>query len=240
MDVQTIFKRYERKYLLTKEQKERLMERFQEKLAPDQYGKTTIRNIYFDTEHYRLVRRSIEKPAYKEKLRVRSYRQAGPESPVFVELKKKYRGVVYKRRISLPEEAAMDWLLGRNSCPEDTQISREIGYFLDFYSSLGPAGFLSYNREAFYAKEQPDFRVTFDERILFRQEDMSLKSRVYGTLLLPQDLMLMELKCPGAMPLWAARVLSEEHIYQTSFSKYGTAYQKVILPGLAKEVRRYA
>lgn len=159
---------------------------------------------------------------------------------MFVELKKKYRGVVYKRRISLPETDAMSWLSRGKSSPENTQISREIDYFLNFYPSLGPAGFISYRREAFYAKNQPDFRVTFDCRILFRQGDLSLKSKVYGILLIPRNMVLMEFKCPGAMPLWAAKFLSEERIYQTSFSKYGTAYQKVILPGLEKEVRRYA
>ncbi len=240
MDVQTIFKRYELKYLLTKEQKDRLLEKLQENLVPDPHGETTIRNIYFDTENYQLIRRSLEKPVYKEKLRVRSYCQADPDSPVFVELKKKYRGVVYKRRISLPETDAMSWLSRGKSSPENTQISREIDYFLNFYPSLGPAGFISYRREAFYAKNQPDFRVTFDCRILFRQGDLSLKSKVYGILLIPRNMVLMELKCPGAMPLWAAKFLSEERIYQTSFSKYGTAYQKVILPGLEKEVRRYA
>ena len=110
MDVQTIFKRYELKYLLTKEQKVRLLEKLQENLIPDPHGETTIRNIYFDTENYQLIRRSLEKPVYKEKLRVRSYCQADPDSPVFVELKKKYRGVDYKRRISLPETDAMSWL----------------------------------------------------------------------------------------------------------------------------------
>lgn len=240
MDVQTVFKRYELKYLLNPEQKERMMEAFSPYLVPDQYGKTLIRNIYFDTDQYRLVRCSIEKPAYKEKLRVRSYRQATSDSTVFVELKKKYRGVVYKRRISLPEEAAMNWLSGKCPCPKDTQISREINYFLDYYQMLRPAGFLSYRREAYYAEKQPDFRLTLDQMVLFRQEDLSLKSKVWGQALLPQDMTLMELKCAGAMPLWAARILSENHIYQTSFSKYGTAYQTIIYPNHSKEALFYA
>ncbi len=240
MAVQTIFKRYELKYLMTREQKDRLMENIQDRLAPDRYGKTIIRNIYFDTAFYQMIRRSIEKPVYKEKLRVRSYSQADPDSTVFVELKKKYHGVVYKRRMVLPEHAAMDWLTGAVACPVDNQISREINYLLAFYPQLRPAGFLSYQREAFYDAAQPDFRVTFDDQILFRQTDISLRSAVYGTLLLPQNMVLMELKCAGAMPLWAAKALAKEHIYQTSFSKYGTAYQKIIFPHMAKEVLRYA
>lgn len=106
MAFQTVFKRYELKYILTAEQKEKVLHAMEPYMVPDQYGRTVIRNIYFDTDDYRLIRRSIEKPAYKEKLRIRSYSQAEPDSTVFVELKKKYKKVVYKRRISLPEEAA--------------------------------------------------------------------------------------------------------------------------------------
>ena len=109
MAYQTVFKRYELKYLLTERQKKCVMEAMEPCMTPDAYGRTTIRNIYFDTADYRLARRSIEKPVYKEKLRIRSYEKASGASPVFVELKKKYKGVVYKRRISMPEREAMEW-----------------------------------------------------------------------------------------------------------------------------------
>ena len=109
MAVQTVFKRFELKYLLNAEQKERVLQAMEPYMTLDGYGRTTIRNIYFDTDNYRLVRHSIEKPVYKEKLRIRSYRQAEEDSTVFVELKKKYRKVVYKRRVSLPEKEAMEW-----------------------------------------------------------------------------------------------------------------------------------
>ena len=115
MSFQTVFQRYELKYLLTQEQKKKILQAMAPYMELDQYGRTTIRNLYFDTGNYRLARHSIEKPSYKEKLRVRSYSQADPESPVFVELKKKYRNVVYKRRIALPEKEAMEWLQG-GSC----------------------------------------------------------------------------------------------------------------------------
>lgn len=110
MAYQTVFQRYEMKYLLTREQKSQVLAAMEPHMALDQYGRTTIRNLYFDTGSYRLIRRSIERPAYKEKLRVRSYSRAEPGSAVFVELKKKYRHVVYKRRVSLPEEQAMEWV----------------------------------------------------------------------------------------------------------------------------------
>ncbi len=146
MALQTVFKRYELKYLLTQAQKQAVLTAMAEHMELDQYGRTTIRNIYFDTENYRLIRRSIDKPAYKEKLRLRSYQQAGPDSTVFVELKKKYDSIVYKRRISLPEKKAMEWLLGKNHCRKDSQISKEVDYFLQFYGPLRPAVFLSYER----------------------------------------------------------------------------------------------
>ena len=87
MAFQTVFKRYELKYMLTLEQKEKILEAMSPYMQLDKYGRTTIRNIYFDTDSYRLIRRSIEKPAYKEKIRIRSYAQATADSTVFVELK---------------------------------------------------------------------------------------------------------------------------------------------------------
>jgi len=238
MAYQTVFKRYEFKYLLTQEQKLKILKAMSPYMALDQYGHTTIRNIYFDTDHYRLVRHSIEKPAYKEKLRIRSYHQALPESAVFVELKKKYQHVVYKRRVSLPEAEAMQWMNPGQASPMSSQISEEIDYFLDYYQTLHPVVFLSYEREAFYAKDNSDFRVTFDENILCRQTDLSLTSTIYGTPLLARNMVLMEIKCSGGIPLWMTHFLTKEHIYKTSFSKYGRAYQTLIYPKL-KEVNSY-
>lgn len=236
MAYQTVFKRYELKYLLTQEQKRKILEAMAPYMALDEFGRTTIRNIYFDTNNYRLVRHSIAKPAYKEKLRIRSYHQAVPGSTVFVELKKKYNQVVYKRRVSLPEEEAMEWVCKEHLGSMSNQIAKEIDYFLDYYEALRPAVFLSYEREAFYSMDQSDFRVTFDDTILCRQHDLSLESEVYGTPLLPEGMVLMEIKCSGGIPLWMTHALSEEHIYKTSFSKYGTAYQTIIFPKLKETV----
>ena len=230
MAFQTVFKRYELKYMLTLEQKEKILEAMSPYMQLDKYGRTTIRNIYFDTDNYRLIRRSIEKPAYKEKIRIRSYAQATADSTVFVELKKKYQKVVYKRRLPLCEADAMSWVCRENPCPANTQISREIDYFIDFYGNLNPTVFLSYEREAYYDKGGRDFRVTFDDNILCRQTDVNLCSDVYGTPILPVGKVLMELKCSGGIPLWMVEVLSRERIYKTSFSKYGTAYSTLIFP----------
>ena len=230
MAFQTVFKRYELKYLLTAEQFDAVKRGMEGYMEPDRYGKSTIRNIYYDTDDYRLVRHSIEKPIYKEKLRMRSYAAAEPESTVFLELKKKYDGVVYKRRLSLPLCDAEEWLRCQDGAPMRTQISDEIDYFLSYYSTLRPRVYLSYEREAFFLREDKNFRVTFDRNILARTDSLSLTRDVGGISLLGDGLVLMEIKCAGGMPIWMARLLSEQKIYKTSFSKYGEAYKTMIFP----------
>ncbi len=225
MAYQTTFQRYEIKYLLTPLQKARLAESMASHMQIDAYGRTTIRNLYFDTDSYRLIRHSLEKPVYKEKLRIRSYRPVASEDPVFVELKKKYRSVVYKRRLAIPEADAMQSFQTGKALPVDSQIAKEIEYFRTYYCSLHPVVFLSYEREAYYALDGSDFRVTLDEHILYRQQELSLGSDVYGIPILPEDCTLMEVKTSGGMPLWMSHFLTEQRVFQTSFSKYGTAYQ---------------
>lgn len=242
MAIQTVFKRYELKYILTQDQKNQLLQAMAPYMALDRYGRTTIRNIYFDTDTYLLIRRSIEKPEYKEKLRIRSYEKAGAQDIVFVELKKKYQHVVYKRRVTLPESEAMDWLCGTQDDKSGTQISEEVNYFLQYYRTLHPTVFLSYEREAFYSSDGSDFRVTFDENILCREDNISLGAAIYGMPLLQEGTTLMEIKCSGGIPMWMAQFLSANGIYKTSFSKYGTAYEKMIYPKLyrTKENMHYA
>lgn len=240
MSNQNIFQRYELKYMLTLEQKERLLQGMAPYMSIDKYGRDTIRNIYFDTDNYRLIRHSIEKPVYKEKLRIRSYRLARPDTNVYVELKKKYKSIVYKRRVSMPERAAMDWICSTppkianskifNPQIPDSQIAREIEYFRTYYETLHPAVFLSYEREAYYSLDGSDFRVTFDDHILCRQNDLSLESDVGGISILEEGKVLMEIKTSGGIPLWMTYLLTQEKIYKTSFSKYGTAYQNIIYP----------
>lgn len=232
MGVQTVFKRYEMKYMVTAEQKKEILAAMAPYMKLDDYGRTTIRNIYFDTDNYRLVRRSIEKPVYKEKLRIRSYKQIQENDKVFVELKKKYDSVVYKRRIVLPEQEANRWIAEGGKMPDlpkqDMQIGREIDYFLQFYQNLHPVVFLSYEREAYFALDGSDFRVTFDDNILAREDNLSLRKGPYGEALLGKGMSVMELKTSGGIPLWMTRALTGQQIYQSSYSKYGTAYQKMI------------
>ena len=204
----------------------------------DRFGRSTVRNIYYDTDDFVLARHSIAKPDFKEKLRIRSYAKADAESTVFVELKRKFDGVVYKRRVGLREADAMKWMAGSNdpaviheTDAGSTQVTSEIEYFRGLYSGLKPVLYLAYDREAYRMKEGAqtadggsEFRVTFDCNIRCRENDLSLKSEAYGTEMLEEGMFLMELKCPGAIPPWMTKVLSRERLYKTSFSKYGTAY----------------
>ena len=228
MAYQMTFKRYELKYLLNKKEKEEILLAMKPHMKLDDYGRTVIRNIYFDTENFRLIRRSLEKPVYKEKLRIRSYKPVQITDPVFVEIKKKYKSVVYKRRLLLPEKTVMESFRTGEPLPVCSQIGDEIQYFREYYKNLQPSVFLSYEREAFYSLDGSDFRVTFDENILYRRNDISLGSEIYGHPLLGKQQTLMEIKTSGGIPLWMSETLTKHHLYKTSFSKYGSAYQRMI------------
>lgn len=231
MAYQHVFQRYELKYLLDISQQARIMDIMAQYMAPDRYGLSQIRNIYYDTDSYRLIRASLAKPVYKEKLRLRSYGPVSDGDNIFVELKKKYDGVVYKRRIHMPYAEASAWLSGDRSKMPDTQIGREIGYFADFYGTLRPTVFLSYERQAWYSLDGSDFRVTFDQNIQSRLTQLHLSCPCGGSSLLPPGKVLMELKTAGGIPLWMTKALTENQIFKTSYSKYGTAYETTIFKG---------
>lgn len=227
------FERRELKYRITDAQRAALEAAFGARMIPDEHGESTICNIYYDTADYRLIRASLEKPAYKEKLRLRSYGVTEPGGEVFLELKKKYKGIVYKRRITLPEDAAGEFIAGRAPLGEHGQIGREIEYFTAFYAPLLPAVHLSYERSAWFSREDRDLRITFDKNIRFRQEDVSLTLPAGGRRILPEGESLMEIKAAAALPLWLVSELDTLGIYQSTFSKYGEAY-KAILAGAQK------
>lgn len=220
------FKRKELKFLLTQEQRETFIKIIEDYIEKDKYSNYTICNVYFDTPDARLIRRSIEKPIYKEKMRVRSYGKASDDSKVFIELKKKFDGVVYKRRVAMPMDEAFSYISG--DCSRSGQIENEIDYFIDMYEGISPAMYIAYDRQAFYVREDPELRITFDDNVMWRDEDVSLASEVYGHQILKEGESLMEIKCAGAMPLWLVRALAENKIYKTSFSKYGKAYLQKI------------
>lgn len=224
MENQLIFQRYELKYLLTRRQRDALLCCLGPEIEPDVYPHSSIRNLYFDTPDYLLIRRSLEKPAYKEKLRLRSYGAAGPQDTVFLELKKKYDELVSKRRILLPQEQALGWLNGTQTLPGN-QIARELEAAHRRYGPLQAAVFLSYERDCYRAAGCSELRLTFDESICFRSGPQTLSCAPGGTALLRPEQILLEIKTPQALPLWLVRALSRAGLRQTGFSKYGAAYR---------------
>lgn len=223
---QAVFQRKEVKYLLNSVQLQTLMPILRQHMEPDVFPHSSIGNLYYDTPDYRLIRRSLEKPEYKEKLRLRSYGVPGSDSPVFPEIKKKAEGIVYKRRVSMGCEDAMDYLGGRCPGPEG-QIFRELDWMLSAYPELAPRVFLSYERDSWKGLDEPELRLTLDRDIFYRTYDLDLRWGFRGTPILFPDQTLMEIKIPGAAPMWLSHALSENGIFPTSFSKYGESYKQI-------------
>lgn len=221
---QNCFKRYEKKYLLNKTQLNQFKLLTALYLQADDFGTHTINNIYYDTDDYALIRNSIEKPIYKEKLRVRSYGIPQNDEPVFVELKKKYKGVVYKRRVQMGLTESNQYLQDHLPPCNDGQILHEIDWFMNYYHP-SPKVFIGYERTAYFAKEDPNLRITFDQNIRYRETDLDLSKGSYGFPLMRPEQTLMEIKIPGVMPIWLSLILTRLEIFPTSFSKYGNCYK---------------
>lgn len=222
------FRRYEKKYLLSAARYEALWARMQEHLVPDLFFESAVCSVYYDSDDYELIRHSLDRPVYKEKLRLRSYGVPGPEDPVFVELKKKFKGVVYKRRVQMSAVEAENYLSGQGHPAQDGQILREIDYFLATHR-LAPRVFIACDRLAWVDREIPELRITFDRDLRWRSDALSLTAGTRGEPLLGEGEVLMEIKLPEAAPLWLAHLLSELEVFPTSFSKYGTCYQRELL-----------
>lgn len=227
--IQNYFERYEKKYRLTAAQQRLLLEGIRPYMKKDDYGAYTICNIYYDTDDWRLIRTSLEKPVYKEKLRVRSYGVPEENGKVFVELKKKYDGVVYKRRVTMAADAVTPFLTGE--LPEDSfgQIGQEILWFQQLYGAR-PRVFIAYDRLAFAGIDDPELRITFDTNLRWRDTALDLRLGDYGAPITGPGMILMEIKLPGVCPLWLSQLLSRAEVFPTSFSKYGYCYQHHILP----------
>lgn len=219
---QSIFKRYEKKYILTSQQKQKILEIAKPYITEDKYFHSTICSIYYDTPSRLMIRNSIEKPIYKEKLRLRSYGTPSADDKVFLELKKKYQGVVYKRRTAMTLREAELFLSGK-LLPK-TQIEKELAWALSHYEGIEPAMFVSYERDSYCGTQDKSLRITFDSNPLVREEHLKLTDGIWGEKILSDGLYIMEVKSPYAMPLWLADGLDKLGIFSTSFSKYGTGY----------------
>lgn len=222
------FRRVEKKYIITEEQYSYIKEKMKEKMVEDRYGKSKICNIYFDTPNYDLISHSIQKPIYKDKIRLRSYNEPKEDDFVFLEIKRKYDGVVSKRRVQLKLEDINKYLLGKNVETTGTQVQNEIDYYFNHYN-LKPTMFLSYDRIAYYDKYDKNFRITFDTNIIARSEELILENANEGYRIFEENKYIMELKTLGAIPLWVVEILSDKKIFPCGFSKYGEAYTQLIL-----------
>lgn len=224
MYYQDVFERVETKYLLSAKQYRLLLGMLQNCTQPDKFPQSSIMSLYFDTPDRRMIQTSLEKPVYKEKLRLRSYGVPAADGTVFPEIKKKYKGVVYKRRTDMTCSQAMAYLSGESPAPVHNAVTGEIDWLRRRWGELVPAMVLSYERTALVGVEDPGLRITFDSRILWRDEALSLTEGVWGEPLLRGGERLLELKLLRAMPLWLARMLGEIEAYPVSFSKYGSGY----------------
>ena len=237
---QSVFTRKEIKYLLTEQQLSVLMPVLETHMVPDAFAHSSISNLYYDTPDFRMLRRSQEKPVYKEKLRLRGYGVPDEETQVFPEIKKKAEGIVYKRRVRMPYGDAIHYL-SRRRPGGDGQIFQELNWMLLAYGSLAPRIFLSYERDSWKGREDPSLRLTLDREILWRTEALDLRRGAWGEPLLEPGQVLMEVKITNAAPLWLAEALSENGIFPISFSKCGRAFELLCKNKINEtEIKRYA
>lgn len=230
-----VFNRYEHKYILSKEAYTKIIELLDKHMTLDSHNKNhmpyTIANIYFDTDDDFLIRTSLSKPKYKEKLRLRAYGIPDEGSRVYLEIKKKFDGIVNKRRTPLMLSEAYDFVK-TGKIPEykeymNAQVIKEIEYFLKLYK-LQPKLYLAYDRIAYFEKNNNDLRISFDTNIRSRRYALRLEDGDFGSKLLDDEVYLMEIKTSLAKPLWLTHILSELDIKRKSFSKYGTEFKNMI------------
>ena len=225
--MQNVFKRYEEKYLVSKERGAELREIISRRMEKDTFGEYLVQNLYFDTANRDVIRCSLEKPLYKEKMRLRCYDIPDKESRVFLELKKKYDGIVYKRRIAIPYSALTFRSVQSVVAEETSQVARELDFYMKT-NNVFESVYIAYRRTAFASAECDGLRVTFDTDIRFRTERLDYLHPDCGNTALARDKIVMEIKTPGGMPLWMSRLLSEKNIFPASFSKYGVCYSGCI------------
>ena len=227
-----VMQRYEYKYILNSDQTEYLVESLKGHMQVDRFGLTTISSLYYDTPDRRLIRTSIENPDFKEKIRLRSYGPATRTSPVFLELKRKAFGIVYKRRVQSTIPLVERFFDREGEICGGGQINNEIRSFRDQYDNLEPSCMIIYDRTAYYEPDG-DLRLTIDGNPRYRVDRLALDEPSDGISFLPGGGSILEIKVQDAMPLWLAAILSAGRIYKSSFSKYGEAYRMQMTPAMA-------
>lgn len=231
-----VFNRYENKYFMTEVMLNRILTEVEQHMVPDKFNKDrrtySISNIYFDTPDDYLIRTSLAKPKYKEKLRLRAYDVPGKNDMAFLEMKKKFNGLVNKRRTKIPLQDGYRFVANGGivnlSEGMNAQVVREISSMIRRYNLLEPKVMIAYDRLAYFEKGNPDLRISFDTNIRSRRDDLKLEEGNAGALFIPKGMWLMEIKTASAAPLWLTNLLAQEDIYKTRFSKYGCEYKKTI------------
>lgn len=225
-EIISVMRRYELKYVLSKDQVIYFQNKISSYMKIDQYGLTTISSLYYDTPSFTLINRSLEKPFYKEKLRLRSYGLANEDSLVFLEIKSKNEKIVYKRRIASNENKVNEFF-EKNIPFDEEQISRELMAFKEKYHHLEPKYLILYDRTSYYM-ENSDLRITLDMNPRYRTSELNLHTSLEGTPLLKEGEAILEIKVQHSIPLWLSKILTEGKIYQSSFSKVGNAHKREI------------
>lgn len=229
MKLKKAFERKETKYTMDEPTFRAFQAELAERLQVDEYGMHTIMSLYFDTPGFQMIRHSMEKPAYKEKFRIRSYGVPTMADTVFLESKKKIAGIVYKRRIPVKYQTCCEWLAGTGNFPGNTeapQITRELQWLLAQYPQIAPQVMIAYDRLSYFYEADPGFRVTFDQRIRYRRENLDLQAGSAGSPVAPETAVLMEVKALGAYPLWFAQLLTKYRLHKSSFSKFALTYRR--------------
>lgn len=228
------FMRKEVKYLLSETEYAAVRSAMASHMTEDKYGKHTICSLYCDSENSDLIRRSLDKPVYKEKLRLRTYGVPSDDSRAFLEIKKKFKGVVYKRRVELSYKELFDYISAGVRPELKSQVMDEIDNMLS-RCGLVPKMVICYDRRAFFGNDDVEFRITFDGNIRSRTDMLDLRSGDGGKLVEGQPFRVMEIKSAGAVPIWLCETLSRLKIYPGSFSKYGSAYAAEIQKGISAD-----
>lgn len=227
MKLKNVFQRKETKYLIPTTQFDSFLKDLKKQMQIDEYGLHTILSLYFDTPDDRFITNSMTKPKYKEKFRVRSYGIPKETSMVFLEIKKKVNGIVYKRRMPLTYAEYLQWLDQKHFLKnEDEQIPQEVNWLFKRNPDLSPKTMIMYERMSLFGTSDPDFRVTFDQNIRFRSTNLDLSITGEETLVAPEIGVLMEVKALGAYPLWFVELLNDYQLRKGSFSKYAETYQR--------------
>lgn len=233
-----VFNRNELKYIVKSNVQKDLVAALKPYMCMDEFGDEegfySISNIYYDTHDYYFYQQNINRDVFRQKLRLRAYGKASLEDTVFLEIKKKYKGVVYKRRTLMKLKDAYRFLEPsvkledlKNFDNSNPQILREI-YFLKTFYKLEPKMVLSYDRQAFQGINDPEVRVTFDRSLRSRNYDLRIEHGSYGANFVDNGMMLMEVKVGASVPLWLVRILNEFSCRRQRFSKYSACVEAEI------------